>query len=287
MPDKHTQPQEWTQVVEPRGQFIHFSIKELWDNRDLLKIFIHRNIISVYKQTVLGWLWFIINPLITTVLYMFVFGGIAGIGTAGLPQSVFYMAGILLWNYFKACFDGTANFLVGNYNLFSKSYFPRLILPISSMCSSLVTFAVQAGLLTIVYLYFALGGVAIRPTIELLALPLLVILLALTAFSIGLICSALTIKYRDINSFINVGITLLMYVTPVVYPMSIADARSYGWVLEINPLTGIFESFRYALTGLGAMDWGGLLYCAIFICITLFIGLIMFSRAERDFIDIV
>ncbi len=286
MSDNHTQ-QEWTQVVEPRGQFIHFSFKGLWDYRDLLRIFIRRNIVSVYKQTLLGWLWFIINPVITTVLYMFVFGGIAGISTDGLPQAVFYMAGILLWNYFNACFYATANFLAGNFGLFSKSYFPRLILPISSMCSSLVTFIVQAVLLTIVYVYFVLQGYNLCPTIELLILPFLVILLALTAFSIGLICSALTIKYRDVNSFINVGFSFLMYLTPIVYPLSVLSGKSYGWVVEINPLTGIFESFRYALTGSGAMDWGGILYCAIFTGITLFIGLIMFSRAERNFIDIV
>ncbi len=287
MADIPTQPQKWTQVVEPRGEFIHFSLKELWDYRDLLKIFIHRNIISVYKQTVLGWMWFLINPIITTVLYMFIFGGIAGISTDGLPQAVFYMAGILLWNYFNACFYATSNFLVGNYNLFSKSYFPRLILPISSIISSLITFGVQAVLLTIVYLYFVWDGAPLCPTIELLALPIFVVLVALTAFSIGLICAALTIKYRDINSFINVGFQLLLYITPVVYPMSVAKTKSYGWVLELNPLAGIFESFRYALTGSGAMDWGGLMYCSIFVTIAMFIGLIMFSRAERDFIDIV
>jgi lipopolysaccharide transport system permease protein len=282
-----TNTQTWTQIMEPHGKFIHFSLRELWDYRDLLKIFIHRNIVTVYKQTVLGWLWFIINPVITTVLYMFVFGGIAGISTDGQPQSVFYMAGILLWNYFSACFSATSNFLAGNANLFSKSYFPRLILPISGMISSLITFGVQAVLLIAVYLYFSLGGVQIRPTIELLALPIFVILLAGTAFSWGLICSSLTIKYRDLDSFIRVGMSLIMYITPVVYPMSVAKERSYGWVLDINPLTGIFESFRYSITGLGAMDWSGLLYCFAWMCVTLLIGLIMFTRAEGNFIDTV
>lgn len=289
MPDtiSQTDTQNWTKVIEPRGKFLHFSLREFWHYRDLLTIFIRRNIVTVYKQTLLGWLWFIINPLISTALYMFVFGGLANLSTDGLPQTVFYMSGVLLWSYFTACFNATSSFLADNANLFSKAYFPRLILPISGMISSLITFFVQAVLLLVIYLYFALGGVNIRPTPELWALPLYVILLAGTAFAWGLICSSLTIKYRDLYSFIRVGINLIMYVTPVVYPISITRTRRFGWVLDANPLSGIFESFRYSITGLGAMDWQGLGYCTVCFLIMLFIGLIIFTKAERNFIDTV
>ncbi|MDY5969702.1 MAG: ABC transporter permease [Bacteroidales bacterium] len=283
---KH-EAQTWSAVIEPNGKFLNLNLKEIWNSRDLLHLFIKRNIITVYKQTILGWLWFVINPILSTVLYMFVFGGIAGLSTDGLPQSVFYMAGVLLWSYFSACFNATSNFLSGNTYLFEKVYFPRLILPISALFSSLVTFAVQGGLLLITWLYFRLGGVQIHATWELLALPLYVLLLAGTGFSWGLICNSLTIKYRDLNSFIRVGMNLLMYVTPVVYPLSLVESRSYGWVLRANPLTGIFECFRHSITGLGAMDWGGLLYCFACMCATLFLGLWMFSRSERNFIDTV
>ncbi len=282
-----TETQNWTKVIEPIGKYIHFSFKEFWHYRDLLAIFIRRNIVSVYKQTLLGWLWFIINPLISTALYMFVFGGLANLSTDGLPQTIFYMSGVLMWSYFNACFSVTSNFLAGNANLFSKAYFPRLILPVSGVVSSLVTFAVQGALLIAIYLYFYWGGVDIHPTVELWALPLYVTLLAGTAFSWGLICSALTVKYRDLDSFIRVGMNLMMYVTPVVYPISITRTRRFGWVLEANPLSGIFESFRYSITGRGTMDWQGIFYCAVCLFITLIIGLIMFTRAERNFIDTV
>lgn len=279
--------QNWTKVIEPRGKFIHFSISEFWNYRDLLSIFIHRNIVTVYKQTLLGWLWFIINPLISTALYLFVFGGLANLSTDGLPQTIFYMSGVVLWSYFTSCFSATSNFLAGNANLFSKSYFPRLILPVSGIVSSLITFLVQAILLLVIYIYFVWGGVSIRPTPELCALPLYVLLLAGTAFSWGLICSSLTIKYRDLESFIRVGMNLMMYITPVVYPVSLTRTRRFGWILDANPLSGIFESFRYSITGLGTMDWQGIGYCLICLITTLFIGLIMFTQAERNFIDTV
>ena len=279
--------QTWTRVTEPRGRFMEVSLKEIWHSRDLLRIFIRRNIVTVYKQTLLGWAWFIVNPIISTALYMFVFGGLAGLGTDGLPQSLFYMAGVMLWSYFNACFGATSNFLAGNAGLFSKVYFPRLIMPISGLVSSLVTLGVQGVLLLAFWLYFRLGGVPIHATWELLLLPLYVALLAGTGLSWGLVCNSLTLKYRDMNAFIRVGMTLMMYVTPVVYPLSLAEARNYGWVLRLNPLTGIFESFRYSITGRGAMDWQGLLYCAACLAVTLFVGLWMFSRSERDFIDTV
>ena len=279
--------EQWTTIIEPRKKLMRLNLKELIDYKDLYNIYVRRNIVTVYKQTILGLAWFFINPIFTTVMYMFVFGGLAGISTGGIPQAVFYLSGILMWNYFNACFAHNSNMLASNASLFSKVYFPRLIIPLAGMTSSLITFAIQALLLVIVYLYYVITGAPLCPRWELLLLPVYLLLIAFTAMSWGLIISSLTVKYRDLNMLVNFGISLLMYATPIIYPMEIASNKSYGWVLRANPLSGIFESWRYSVTGVGEMDWMGLLYCVGCLCVTMMIGLIMFSRAERNFIDTV
>ena len=279
--------QEWTAVIEPRKKAFDFNIKGIWDYRDLFKIYVHRNIVTVYKQTVLGLAWFFINPIFTTIMYMFVFGGLAGISTGGVPQAVFYLSGILMWNYFMACFNQNSDVLAANAGLFGKVYFPRLIVPLAGMTSSLVTFGIQLLLLIIVYLYYVISGTPLCPQWELLLFPLFLALIALTGMSWGMIVSSLTVKYRDLKMLIGFGMSLLMYATPIIYPMSIAANKSYGWVLRINPLSGVFESWRYAITGVGAMDWKGMLYCLGCLCVTMFLGLWVFSKAERNFIDTV
>lgn len=279
--------QQWTSIISPQKKAFDFNIKGLWDYRDLFKIYVHRNIVTVYKQTVLGLAWFFINPIFTTIMYMFVFGGLAGISTGGVPQAVFYLSGILMWNYFMACFNQNSNVLAANAGLFGKVYFPRLIVPLAGMTSSLVTLGIQFLLLIVVYVYYLIQGSPICPQWELLLLPFFLILIALTGMSWGMIVSSMTVKYRDLNMLIGFGMSLLMYATPIIYPMSIAANKSYGWVLRINPLSGVFESWRYAITGVGAMDWNGLLYCLGCLCVTLFLGLWVFSKAERNFIDTV
>jgi lipopolysaccharide transport system permease protein len=266
---------------------MEFNLKEMWDYRDLFSIYVRRNIVTVYKQTVLGLAWFFISPIFTTIMYMFVFGGLAGISTGGVPQAVFYLSGILMWNYFNACFGQNSNVLAANAGIFGKVYFPRLIIPLAGMTSSLVTFGIQALLLIIVYVYYLVTGAPLMPRWELLLFPIYLILIALTAMSWGMIISSMTVKYRDLNNLVGFGISLLMYATPIIYPMSITQGKSYGWLIRINPLSGIFESWRYSLTGIGAMDWGGLLYCLGCLVVTMFIGLLLFSRAERNFIDTV
>lgn len=244
-----------------------------------------RNIVTVYKQTVLGLAWFFISPIFTTIMYMFVFGGLAGISTDGIPQAVFYLSGILLWNYFQTCFNQNSNVLAANAGIFGKVYFPRLIIPLAGMTSSLVTFGIQLLLLIVVYVYFLVTGAPLHPQWELVLLPVFLILLAFTGMSWGMIISSMTVKYRDLNNLVSFGMSLLMYATPIIYPMSVAADKSYGWVLRINPLSSIFESFRYAVTGVGSMDWMGLLYCTGCLCVTMVIGLLLFSKAERNFID--
>lgn len=279
--------QQWTSIIEPRKRWLQFNLSEMWDYRDLYRIYVRRNIVTVYKQTVLGLAWFFISPVFTTVMYMFVFGGLAGISTGGVPQAVFYLSGILLWNYFNACFGANSGVLAGNAGLFSKVYFPRLIVPLAGMTSSLITLGIQLLLLVLVYVYYLLTGAALCPQWELLLFPVYLLLIALTAMSWGLIVSSLTVKYRDLNMLIGFGISLLMYATPIIYPLSITEQKSYGWLLRLNPLSSIFESFRYSLTGVGTMDWLGLLYTVGCLCVTMFIGLMVFSRAERNFIDTV
>ena len=266
---------------------MQFNLREMWEYRDLYSIYVRRNIVTVYKQTVLGLAWFFISPIFTTVMYMFVFGGLAGISTGGIPQAVFYLSGILMWNYFNACFGQNSNALAANAGIYSKVYFPRLVIPLAGMTSSLVTFGIQALLLIIVYLYYYFTGAPLQPQWELLMLPIYILLLALTAMSWGMIISSMTVKYRDLNMLVGFGMSLLMYATPIIYPMSIAASKSYGWVLKLNPLSGIFESWRYSLTGIGIMDWTGLAYCFGCLCVTMFIGLLAFSKAERNFIDTV
>lgn len=279
--------ENWTSVISPRKRAFDFDLKGIWDYRDLFMIYTRRNIVTVYKQTVLGLAWFFINPIFTTIMYMFVFGGLAGISTDGIPQAVFYLSGILMWNYFSECFSKNANVLADNATLFGKVYFPRLIVPLAGMTSGLITLGIQLLLLIIVYIYYLCTGAPLMPQWELLLFPVFVLLLAFTAMSWGMICSALTVKYRDLKMLISFGISLLMYATPIIYPMSVASGKSYGWLLRINPMSGVFESWRYALTGVGHMDWIGLLYCAGCLCVTMLLGLMVFSKAERNFIDTV
>lgn len=278
---------QWTTIITPRKKAFQIDIKGLWEYRDLYKIYVRRNIVTVYKQTVLGLAWFFISPIFTTIMYMFVFGGLAGISTDGIPQAVFYLSGILLWNYFQTCFNQNSNVLAANAGIFGKVYFPRLIIPLAGMTSSLLTFGIQLLLLIVVYVYFLITGAPLHPQWELVLLPVFLILLAFTGMSWGMIISSMTVKYRDLNNLVSFGMSLLMYATPIIYPMSVAADKSYGWVLKINPLSSIFESFRYAVTGVGSMDWMGLLYCTGCLCVTMVIGLLLFSKAERNFIDTV
>lgn len=284
---KQETQENWTSIISPRKKAFNFDLKGIWEYRDLYKIYVRRNVVTVYKQTVLGLAWFFINPIFTTIMYMFVFGGLAGISTGGIPQAVFYMSGILMWNYFNACFGANSSVLAANAGIFGKVYFPRLIVPLAGMTSNLITLGIQLLLLIIVYLYYIFTGAPLQPQWTLLLFPVFLLLLAFTAMSWGLICSAFTVKYRDLNMLIGFGISLLMYATPIIYPMSVAANKSYGWVLKLNPLSGVFESWRYALTGVGEMDWMGLLYCVGCLCVTMLLGLLAFSKAERNFIDTV
>ena len=249
-------------------------------------MYVKRDIITVYKQTILGPLWFLIQPILTTIMFMFVFGNLAGISTDGMPQPLFYMAGILLWTYFSNCFNSCSNVFTTNAGVFGKVYFPRLVVPLSSITSNLVKLGIQLLLFIVVYIYFAVSGAPVKINLYVLLFPLLVFLTAFHALSWGLIISALTTKYRDLRQLVGFGVQLFMYATPVIYPMSTTSGK-IRTILELNPLTPIFEAFKYSCMGCGSLSWGGLLYSTVFMLLALFFSVIIFNRTERNFMDTV
>ena len=275
----------WDLVIRSKKGLLDIDFKGIWQYRDLFVMFVKRDIVTVYKQTIFGPLWFFFQPIFTTVMYMFVFATLAGISTGGVPEALFYMSGTLLWNYFSACFSTGQTTFTGNSGIFSKVYFPRLVAPLSGVTSGFIKALIQAIPLLIIYIYYVVEGEPIHLTWEFVLTPVLFVLLALMGLGCGLIISSLTIKYRDLNNLVSFFLQLWMYSTPVIYPVSIAGDRTLTTYLELNPLQGIFTDFRYMLTGVGEMDWWGLLYSAVFTFVILGLGIIIFSRQERTFMD--
>lgn len=276
----------WTKVIRPKKGLLDLGLKSLWHYRDLWYMYVRRDIVTFYKQTILGPLWFVIQPILTTAMYMFVFGGLAGISTDGAPQPLFYLAGILLWNYFSDSFNVSSNVFVSNASVFGKVYFPRLVVPLAGLTSNLVKMGIQLVLFILVYIGYRISGAALEINASLLLFPFYVLLLAGHAMSWGLIVSSFTSKYRDMRYLVGFGLQLFMYATPVIYPLSVAGGR-FKWALELNPLTPIFEAFKYGCLSCGSLSWGGLLYSTVFMLVTLFLAVILFNRVERTFMDTV
>jgi len=277
----------WTIIIKPKTGLLEIDFKELIHYSDLCRMFVRRNIITQYKQTILGPLWFFINPLLTMIMYMIVFSGIAGISTDGLPQPLFYLAGICLWNYFSTCLNQTSTTFVTNQNIFGKVYFPRLIIPVSTVISALFTLGIQLLLFTLVYLYYILfTGAQVAANGYILLVPVLVLMLAGLALGFGIIVSSLTTKYRDLSIFFTFAVQLWMYVTPVIYPLSVMSPDKQ-WIAAINPLTSIFEAFKYAVLGTGTFNWGQLGYSFAFMVVVLGMGTVLFNRIQRSFMDTV
>jgi len=277
---------DWTLVIKPEKRLLDVDLKGIWRYRDLWYMYVKRDIVTVYKQTILGPLWFFIQPIFTTVMYMFVFGGLAGISTDGVPQPLFYLSGIMLWNYFSECFTGASNTFTANAGIFGKVYFPRLVVPLASLTSNLVKMFIQLLLFVAVYIYYLAIGGTVSINAAALLFPVLVIMLAFHALSWGLIVSSLTSKYRDLRYLVGFGLQLFMYATPIIYPLSAAGDK-FRWALELNPLTPIFEAFKYGFLGAGSLSWNGLLYSAVFMVVMMFISVIIFNRVERNFMDTV
>ena len=277
---------DWTLVIRPKKRLLDLDLEGLWRYRDLWYMYVRRDIVTLYKQTILGPLWFLIQPVFTTVMYMFVFGGLAKISTDGAPQPLFYLSGIMLWNYFSDSFNVSSNVFTSNAGVFGKVYFPRLVVPLAGLTSNLVKMLIQLLLFVIVYVGYRIAGTQLPLRPALLLFPFLVLLLAFHALSWGLIISSVTSKYRDLKFLVSFGMQLFMYATPVIYPLSVASGR-IRTVLELNPLTPVFEAFKYGCLGCGSLSWSGLLYSTVFMCVTLFISVIVFNRVERNFMDTV
>jgi len=273
-------------IIEPHGNILDLKLKEVWHYRDLLMLLIRRDFVSFYKQTILGPVWFFIQPLFTTIIYTFIFGNLAGISTEGIPKPLFYMAGITAWNYFSECLTKTSTVFKDNSNVFGKVYFPRLIMPLSIVVSNLIKFGVQMLMFVILMGYFGFRGGSFHITSYILLFPVLVILMALLGLGIGMIISALTTKYRDLVFLVTFGIQLLMYATTVVYPLTAAPEK-YRLLIAMNPMTPIIETFRLGFLGEGSFSWLYLgISAAMTIVITLF-GVVIFNKVERNFIDTV
>ena len=278
--------EDWTLVIKPEKGLLDVDFKGIWRYRDLWYMYVKRDIVTVYKQTILGPLWFFIQPIFTTAMYMFVFGGLAGISTDGVPQPLFYLSGIMLWNYFSECFNGASNTFTANAGIFGKVYFPRLVVPLASLTSNLIKMLIQLLLFIVVYVYFVAIGGPVSINAAALLFPVLVFMLAFHALSWGLIVSSLTSKYRDLRYLVGFGLQLFMYATPIIYPLSAAGDK-FRWALELNPLTPIFEAFKFGVLGSGSLSWGGLLYSFVFMVVMLFFSVIIFNRVERNFMDTV
>ena len=279
--------QYWTMRIRPHEKLWHIDLGEIWRYRDLIELFVRRNIVVQYKQTILGPLWYLIQPMLTTVMYMFVFGGLAGISTDGVPQPLFYMAGVCMWGYFQQCFTACSNVFAANQGVFGKVYFPRLIVPLSSITSNLIRFGIQFLMFVLIYIYFvATGKFEVSLSWSFLLFPVFVAMIGLHAMSWGLIITSLTTKYRDLNMLIGFGVQLLMYATPVIYPLSFAP-KEYQMLLNINPLTPIFEAFKYSCLGSGTFDAWGMLYSTVTLVIVMFFAVILFNRTEQRFMDTV
>ena len=280
--------EKWTTEIRPKDKLLSVDFKEIWRYRDLMTLFVKRNIITQYKQTILGPLWFVIQPLMTTVMYMVVFGGIAKISTDGLPQPLFYLAGISFWQYFADCLTKTSNTFVSNAGIFGKVYFPRLVTPLSDVISNLVRFGIQFSLFLVVYLYYVIfTNVHIQPNLYALLLPVLVAMLAGLALGFGILFSSMTTKYRDLQLLLSFFVSLWMYATPVIYPLSTITNETLRLVMQLNPLTGIVEFFKYGMLGVGNHEWWMLGYSFGFMVMLLTIGIIIFNKVQKSFMDTV
>ncbi len=278
--------EDWTLVIKPRRNLLDLRLRELWQYRDLVLLFVRRDFVSVYKQTILGPFWYIIQPLLTTITFTVIFGRVAKLPTDGLPQFLFYLSGTVIWRYFDECLTKTSNTFVNNTNLFGKVYFPRMAVPVSILLSNLITFFVQFVLFLIFLAFFMLSGSPVAPNLWALLTPVLIIMMAGLGLGFGIIISSLTTKYRDLRFLVQFGVQLLMYATPVIYPASAIPAQ-FQTLIKLNPMTPIVETFRFAFLGAGSVHPLDLAYSFGFMIVIVLIGAVLFNRVEATFMDTV
>ncbi|MBO4582212.1 MAG: ABC transporter permease [Bacteroidales bacterium] len=273
-------------VITSQKRIWDVNFKEVWAYKDLIYMYVKRDIVVFYKQTILGPLWFIIQPVLTTIMFLFVFGNLAGISTDGIPGPLFYFAGIMLWNYFADCLNRNSKTFIENQNVFGKVYFPRLVVPLSVTISNLVKLAIQFLVFVVIYIYYIVTGANVHPNIYACLFPLLVVMVGGLSLGFGIIFSSLTTKYRDLTFLLQFGVQLWMYATPVIYPLSTMPAGK-RWIFYLNPMTSVIETFKYGSVGSGIFSWGWLLYSLVFMIAVLFVGIIIFNRVEKSFMDTV
>ncbi len=278
---------QWTEVIEPKTSLFDLKLKEVWNYRDLLFMFVKRDFTATYKQTILGPLWFFIQPILTTLMFTIVFGKFAGLSSDGQPRMLFYLSGLTIWNYFAECFTKTSNVFTANAGIFGKVYFPRLVTPLSIVVSGLMRLGIQFLLFLCFYGFFLLKGVdTLHPNWAIVLTPVLIVLMAGFALGTGMIFSSLTTKYRDLGFLLAFGVQLLMYATPVIYPVNSLPEKYKAYVL-VNPLSSIVETFRYAFLGSGYFSWNSLLYSAAVMIVLLITGVLVFNKVEKSFMDTV
>lgn len=282
----NTEEQVWTEEIKSRESLFAINLKEVWQYRDLLLMLVKRDYVTFYKQTILGPLWFFIQPALITVVYVILFGRLAGLSTDGAPQIAFYLAGITIWNYFSESLTKTSTVFKDNAAMMGKVYFPRLIMPLSIVVSALMKLGIQFALFLAAVLYFTFVNKSIQPNFWVLATPFLLILMASFSLGLGMIFSSLTTKYKDLVFLLTFGIQLFMYATPVVYSMS-SIPEKYKWIVLANPLTSIFECFRYAFLGSGSFAPSSLLISSGITALVLALGIVIFNRVEKSFMDTV
>ena len=277
----------WTLIIRPHEKLWKLNLKEVWTYRDLVELFVKRNIVVQYKQTILGPLWYLIQPILTVIMNMVVFGGIAHMSTDGIPQALFYMAGNVCWFYFSDCLNQTSSTFVNNQAMFGKVYFPRMVVPISTVISNLLRFAIQVLLFVVFYLYYCMSGADVAPNWAMLLMPLLIVMLAGLGLGFGILVSSMTTKYRDLTILFTFIVQLWMYATPIVYPMSMVTNETLRTIIMLNPMTAVVEVFKYATLGHGFFSWGALGYSFAFMCVLLLWGTVVFNKVQRSFMDTV
>ena len=281
------QNKQWDLTITPKDRLLTVDWKEIWRYRDMFLLFVARNFRTAYKQTILGPLWFIITPVLSVIVYVTVFGGIANIPTDGVPPMLFYLLGIAVWGYFASCVSATSNSFVSNADIFGKVYFPRIIMPLVAVTTNLLSFAIQLAIFAVLYIYYVATGTELVIHWQIVLFPLFVAMLAFMAVGFGMIFSSMTTKYRDLQIMLPKIISLWVYITPVIYPLSMVSNEKLNLAMSLNPVTPVMEAIKYSLLGQGQFSWLWLGYSALFTLILLIIGLMLFNKVQKSFMDTV
>lgn len=286
MHETETSQEKWSEIIKPKRNLLDFHFKEIWRYRDLLILLVRRDFVATFKQTILGPLWHIINPVFSTITFTIIFANVAGISTDGVPAPIFYYTGNMIWGYFSRCIQSTSGVFTGNQAIFSKVYFPRMIMPLSTIVTSFIAFMIQMVILIVMWIYYYNQGANIHLSAWAFMIPVMCLIMGFLGLSLGIIISSVTTKYRDLSMFVGFGIQLLMYCTPVIYPVSFVPEQ-YRFLLLLNPLAPVVEGFKYSILGVGTFDANMMFYSVGVTVFLLFIGLILFNKVEQNFIDTV